>query len=122
MPWQPRLRALCVLEYFSRKGDVGKDISTIIARRASASIRRLIEVPECQREAQVVHALLGEEASLDENGAHKKGRQRTLLGEKKALNVNHAHKQKSQIINVDTVDLLQLNDVNAERKQATTKC
>lgn len=60
--WQPRLRALCVLEYFYCHGDLGKDVSNSILADAEPLLRFLASaVPQCQERATRVLELLSDE-------------------------------------------------------------
>ncbi|CAK0893058.1 unnamed protein product, partial [Prorocentrum cordatum] len=53
-PWQPRLRALCVLEMLGKKGAVGREIAGATGPEGEGLVRRLLDVPECAERAAVV--------------------------------------------------------------------
>lgn len=52
--WQPRLRALCVLEMLEQKGAVGREIFSAAALEGEGLLRRLLDVPECTERTAVV--------------------------------------------------------------------
>jgi len=52
--WQPRLRALCVLEMLEQKGAVGREIFGAAALEGEGPVRRLLDMPECTERAAVV--------------------------------------------------------------------
>jgi len=64
--WQPRLRALCALEFFHNKGAVGSEIFNAVGRRGVEVIRRLIAVPECQEKAMSIITLFGKDGFADD--------------------------------------------------------
>lgn len=56
--WQPRLRALYIVDYLHRKGGAGKEIGETVKDSAGQLIEYLLEVPQCKEKAQQVIATL----------------------------------------------------------------
>jgi len=115
--WQPRARALHMLEYMLQKGPVGEQFTVKVARIAGLQLRVLSSVPECSELAsRVADHLLGEETTFDgdwtdihrESGVEEiRGNQWLAAegGEKQLIPIG-----KKQILVRDTVFWAELKD------------
>jgi len=73
--WQPRLRALCVLQLCAEQGAVGKEIFQAVTTYGVELVQGLRVVPECRDKAACVLKLMGhgpaEEVSADSQAAQE---------------------------------------------------
>lgn len=67
--WQPRLRALFVLEHLHNKGGMGREVTKIVLHSAKALLQHLTEVSQCTTKATQVIKLLKNQGDEDTTAA-----------------------------------------------------
>jgi hypothetical protein len=62
--WKPRLRALCMLEYFYQQEGTGKKLASAAAHEAEIVLHSLVDVPQCRELALRLLDMMAYDASL----------------------------------------------------------
>jgi len=67
--WQPRLRALYAIEFFFKRGGLGKEVAVGVYNQARSIIQHLVEVQQCADKAFEVTQLLTGKIKVADPGA-----------------------------------------------------